>query len=556
MPYTPEMKKLIEVVEKTRPERLQRARDGKEFTKKTLAQREEVLKKYHPDYKKEGRRSVLVGPNKGQEFPEEVARLLESRSRIDPDLVDLSSVWRETDVLVLGGGGSASATALMAAKGGAKVLMATKLRIGDANTVMAEGGIQGADQEGDSPYYHYLDIVGGGHFTNDPKLAAALAHDAPLVLEWLEKLGLMFDKAPDGRMKVRHGGGTCRKRMHSAADLSGAEIMRVLRDEVRNHPKQVEIIEFCPAVELILDADRRIWGALLFNLETEEYHVVKAKAVVLATGGFGRLHIQGFATTNHYGATMDGPVMAYRCGIPTRFLYSVQYHPTGAIFPDSLIGLLITEKVRGMGANVLNVKGEQFVFEREPRDVEAASIIEECVARGNGVPTPTGNVGIWLDSPMIDMLEGPGSIEKALPGKFIQFKRHGIDIRREPILIYPTLHYQNGGITIDEFGATPVEGLFGAGEVVGGIHGENRLMGNSLLDITVFGRRAGASAAAYAAKRTGFGAPSLQHVRDFNAEVAAARLDHDLVGPMLLPDYTSKEVKERQLTARYIGTIR
>ena len=483
-------------------------------------------------------------------------RQLQTKSRIDPSLIDPSDVWKEAEVLVLGGGGAAAASALMAAKNGAKVLMATKLRFGDANTVMAEGGIQGADQECDSPYYHYLDILGGGHFTNDPKLVSALAHDAPLVLNWLEDMGMMFDKYPDGRMRVRHGGGTSRKRMHSAADLSGAEIMRVLRDEVRNHPDKVDIIEFAPAVELILDKDKRVWGAVLFNLETEEYHIVKAKAIILATGGFGRLHIQDFPTTNHYGATMDGIVMAYRCGVPTRFLYSVQYHPTGAIYPEPLIGLLITEKVRGLGANVLNIHGEQFVFEREPRDVEAASIIQECVERGNGVPTPSGNFGVWLDSPMINMLEGPGTIEKALPGKLIQFKRHGIDITKEPILVFPTLHYQNGGIEIDENGATRVEGLFGAGEVVGGIHGENRLMGNSLLDITVFGRRAGTSAAKYAKKRTSFGDPTLDHVVAFNKEVDEAKLDDPTVGPMLLPDYTCKEVHERQLTSRYLGTLR
>jgi len=558
MPYTPEMKKLIEVVEKTRPARLQKARDGKEFPAKNQQERDEVLKKFHPDYKPEGRREVRVGPNKGdgKTYPDEVARLLEAKSRLDPDLVDVSAVWKETEVLVLGGGGSAASAALMAAKNGAKVLMVTKLRFGDANTVMAEGGIQGADQEGDSPYFHYLDIVGGGHFTNDPKLASALAHDAPLVLEWLEKMGMMYDKLPDGRMVVRHGGGTSRKRMHSAADITGAEIMRVLRDEVRNQVGKVEIVEFSPAVELILDKDKRIWGAVLFNLETEEYLVVKAKAVVLATGGFGRLHIQGFPTTNHYGATMDGCVMAYRCGIPTRFLYSVQYHPTGAIYPDPLIGILITEKVRGLGANVLNVHGEQFVFEREPRDVEAASIIQECVERGNGIPTPTGNLGIWLDSPMIDMLLGPGTVDKALPGKSILYRRHGIDISKEPILIYPTLHYQNGGIEIDENGTTRVEGLYGAGEVVGGIHGENRLMGNSLLDITVFGRRAGTAAAAYAKKRTGFADPSLDHVRAFNEEVDEAKIEDGTVAPMLLPNYTNAEVRDRQWTARYIGTLR
>jgi succinate dehydrogenase / fumarate reductase flavoprotein subunit/L-aspartate oxidase len=277
----------------------------------------------------------------------------------------------------------------------------------------------------------------------------------------------------------------------------------------------------------------------------------------MATGGNGRLHIQGFATTNHYGATADGLVIAYRAGVPMDFLHSTQYHPTGAAYPEQNVGLLITEKVRGLGANLLNIQGQQFVFEREPRDVESAAIIRECVERGNGITTPVGRLGVWLDSPMIEELEGAGAIERELPAKFMQFIRYGIDIRVEPMLIYPTLHYQNGGIKINAQAETVVPGLYAAGETTGGVHGENRLMGNSLLDILVFGRRAGVNAAAYIEESGGnVGDPTMEHVREYIRELEAAGVERTRIAPMVLPDYTTDDVKQRQLTARYAGTLR
>ncbi|GAB4284917.1 MAG: hypothetical protein Kow0092_39170 [Deferrisomatales bacterium] len=558
MGYTPEMKELIQRVEATRAERIERTRRGEHFTPMTLEQREEVLKRFHPDYKPEGRRAVALGPNRGDVYPEEFVDLLEAYPRLHPDQVDFSVLpTYRTDVLVLGGGGGGTSAALLASEQGLQVILATKLRHGDANTVMAEGGIQGADQEVDSPYFHFLDTIGGGHFTNRPPLVAALTRDAPIVISWLERLGMMFDKHPDGRMRVRHGGGTSRKRMHSAGDMTGSEIMRVLRDEARNRRDRIEIMEFSAAVEILKDAQGRCCGALLYNLETEEYFVVRAKAVVLATGGFGRLHIQGFATTNHYGATADGLVIGYRAGVALDFMHSTQYHPTGAAYPEQNVGLLITEKVRGLGANLINIHGEQFVFEREPRDVESAAIIRECVERGNGIRTPVGRLGVWLDSPMIEELEGPGAVERELPAKFVQFMRYGIDIRKEPMLIYPTLHYQNGGLQIGPRAETTVPGLFAAGETTGGVHGENRLMGNSLLDVTVFGRRAGTSAAEYVGGLAEEpGEPVLDHVRDYIRELEAAGVERSRIAPMLLPDYTTEDVRKRQLTAHYAGTLR
>ena len=549
MPYPPELKELIRLVEKTRAERLDRKRKGQEFPALTLEERDTRLKKYHPDFKKDSRREIRVGVSKGYAISPEVVDTLEARSRIDPDEIDLSKIDHETDVLIIGGGGAGSSAALTAAASGARVIIATKLRLGDANTVMAEGGIQAASKlHTDSPYWHYLDVMGGGHFTNDPELVKTLVTEAPKVLAWLEGMGAMFTKDHDGSLRTMHGGGTSRKRMHYAGDITGAEIMRTLRDEVRNHPDKIDIIEFSPAVELILDKKGRCAGAVLYNLETREYIIVRAKAVVLATGGSGRLHIRGFMTTNHYGATGDGLVLAYRAGVPLVFLHSVQYHPTGVVFPEQAEGLLITEKFRGAGANVVNVHGEQFVYEREPRDVEAASIIRECSDDvGNGVPTPTGKLGVWLDSPMLDLLHGQGYVRKEFPGKHILFRRYDIDISREPMLIYPTLHYQNGGVEFKSDATTRLDGLFAAGEVAGGVHGENRLMGNSLLDVTVFGRIAGRSAAEWALDRDQPQGLNLDHVRKYHKELDKAGIKTDRHSPVLLPDYANPDVRERQV---------
>ncbi|MHC4943293.1 MAG: FAD-binding protein [Planctomycetota bacterium] len=226
------------------------------------------------------------------------------------------------------------------------------------------------------------------------------------------------------------------------------------------------------------------------------------------------------------------------------------------VYPEQAEGILITEKFRGAGANVLNVNGDQFVNEREPRDVEAASFIRECVGRKQGIPTPTGKFGVWLDSPMIDHLRGEGYVEKNFPGKFILYKRFDIDISKEPMLVYPTLHYQNGGVEFEQDGTTKVPGLYMAGEVGGGIHGENRLMGNSLLDIMVFGRISGANAGAYALESAKEGKLSLDHATQYNKEIDDAGVGDGRVAPMLLPDYTLGHVKDRQLTTHYIGTLR
>jgi len=557
MPYTEDLKKLIKRVEATRMGRVECKRRGEEYPMLSLKERQERLERYHPDFVEGARKQIRVGPNKGYAISPEIVDLLEAKSRVDPDKIDLSQLDYETDVLILGGGGAGTSAALLAQEHGAKVILATKLRHGDANTMMAEGGIQAASKgTKDSPYFHYLDVMGGGHFKNVPELARVLVMAAPKVLAWLEDLGCMFTKSDDGRLESLHGGGTCRKRMHYAADITGAEIMRTLRDEARNRSGDITVLEFVPAVELILNEHGHCAGALLYNLETEEYFIVKAKAVIMATGGSGRLHIQEFMTTNHYGATGDGLVLGYRAGVKLNFLHTVQYHPTGAVFPEQAEGLLITEKFRGAGANVLNVDGDQFVNEREPRDVESACFIRECAEVGKGVSTPTGKVGIWLDSPMIDILRGPGTVEKEFPGKHILFRRYGIDISKEPMLVYPTLHYQNGGLEFTAQCETTVPGLYLAGEVSGGVHGENRLMGNSLLDITVFGRIAGRNASIYAREKAKDGRLTLDHVRRYHKELEASGIQTDRISPMLLPDYSNPMVRQKQLTSHYEGTLR
>ncbi|KRT57139.1 FAD binding domain-containing protein [endosymbiont of Ridgeia piscesae] len=305
--------------------------------------------------------------------------------------------------------------------------------------------------------------------------------------------------------------------------------------------------EFEPAIELLLDDKGQCAGAILYNLDTEQFLVVRAKATVIATGGFGRLHIRGFATTNHYGATGDGLVMAYRAGANLKFMDSVQYHPTGAVYPEQIAGFLITEKIRGAGGQPLNKNGELFVFPREPRDVESAAIIRECSSeRNNGVDTAAGRTGVWLDSPIIDMIHGEGYTRHQFPGMCRAFDRYGIDITKQPMLIYPSLHYQNGGVEINERCETNIPGLFVAGEASGGVHGRNRLMGNSVLDYNVFGRRVGRQASEYA-KSAKLGKLSLDHVTAYAGEMMEQGIDSDLISPVILPSYTPEDVRLQQL---------
>ncbi len=554
--YPEYMRPSLEKVTQSRNKRFELEKSGKPvYPPMSAEERENVLSKFHPDYKPDARRKIRIGPNKGVQLTTEVADMLESHSRIKPGMFDLTSPDYETDILIIGGGGAGCAAAIIAMQKGAKSIISTKLRLGDANSMMSQGGMQAAVTEQDSPTRHYLDAIGGGHFENKPELVHALTEDGPEVVKWLEDLGVVWDKLEDGSLQVLHGGGTSRKRMHSCRDYTGAIIMRTLMDEVKNHPDKITILEFMPVVELIMDQKGQCAGGVLYNLETEEYFTVKAKATIIATGGYGRLHIRGFDTTNHYGATGDGLVIAYRAGAKLLYMDSVQYHPTGSVFPEQIAGFLITEKIRGAGGQPLNKYGELFVFPREPRDVESSAFIRECLDRKNGIATPSGRLGVWLDSPLIEMIQGEGYINKQFPAMHRQFIRYGIDITKEPMLVYPSLHYQNGGIEINEKCETNIPGLYVAGEASGGVHGRNRLMGNSVLDYNVFGRRAGKHATEYI-KSAKLGVLSLNHITDYDAELKKAKIQTDLITPVLLPSYTPEDVRKRQLTAHYEGTLR
>jgi len=506
------------------------------FSRIVAQERDTLLQTFHPDYIADAFRKLRLGPNKGQRAPRELVSLLESAPILNPEAVDLHAVDKTVDVLVIGGGGSGASAALLAREHGKEVLLTTKLRFGDSNTIMAQGGIQAAVHENDSPAIHYLDVMGGGRFTNIPDLVSTLVNDAPEVIAWLESLGVMFDRNKNGEMSTNHGGGTSRRRMHAARDYTGAEIMRNLRDEVLSHAHSkpaIHVWEFRPAIELILDNKGQAVGAVLEDLDTDRLIIVRAKSVILATGGSGRLHYQGFPTTNHYGATGDGLVLAYRVGVSLVFMDTMQYHPTGVAYPEQILGQLVTEKVRSLGAQVCNVEGEQFVYPLETRDVEAAAIIRECTERNRAVITPSGRPAIWLDTPMIDLLRGNGTIARELPAMVRQFNRHDIDISREPILIYPTLHYQNGGVAIKADSSTVVPGLFVAGEAAGGIHGRNRLMGNSLLDICVFGRRAGRAAATWA-QQVKQSSPTLSHLTEWEHARQEGDIEDTNSSPLIL----------------------
>jgi succinate dehydrogenase/fumarate reductase flavoprotein subunit len=539
--YPEYMRKHIEVVNSTRVQR-------KDFTPKamTMEERDEVLK-VHPDYAPGGKRAISLGPNKGDMAPNEVADLLEAYPLIKGNEIDFNKPDYTVDLLIVGGGLAGTSAAVWANDKGVdkdKMLLVNKLRHGDANSIMAEGGTQAADRDNDSPPRHFLDAIGGGHFTNKPDVLRVLVEDAPLIMKWLCDLGAIIDREDDSSFVEKAGGGTSRRRMHACKDYTGLEELRVIRDEFRS--RQIPCIEYFPVIEVLTDGNR-VTGAVLYNLETGDYKIVQAKATILATGGFGRLHVRGFPTTNHYGATCDGVVLAYRTGAKLRDTDTVQYHPTGAAYPQQIIGLLLTEKLRSMGAQPVNKDGEAFVFPLEPRDVEAASFIRECYVRDKGVVTPTGMRGVWLDTPMIELKNGSGAIEKSFPGMFRMFQRFDLDMRKDPVLVFPTLHYQNGGVETDPWGKTNLDGLWVAGEVSGGVHGKNRLMGNSTLDCLVFGRRSGISAAEYLKSNPQHGKLTIDHLNNYVKLLKEAGIETTRKAPILLPEYRGKAILARMI---------
>ena len=544
MAYPSAMRASIEQVEQTRKQRL-----TSECPRMAPEDKADLLRGFHPDFKDGDKADLRCGLNKGERVPKVMAEYIEAPSRLFLNDVDLSSPDYQVDILVIGGGGGGATAALTAHETGAKVLLATKLRLGDSNTIMAEGGIGAATYPEDSPLIHYIDTMVGGRFKNIPEVVEALVHDAPGIVDWLTSLGVNFDRKDDGCYLAHMPAGHSARRSHSVKDLTGLEIMRVLADEVRN--RQIPVLEFSPAIELLLDDDGNCAGAVLEDLDTGRKIVVQAGAVIMATGGMGRLHPNGFPTSNHYGATADGIIMSARAGAQLLYMEYVQYHPTGVAWPEQMLGLLLSEALRAQGAEVVNCNGEAFVNRLETRDALAAAILRECGQSDHGVVTPTGVAGVWLDTPMIDMKCGAGTFLKRFAGIDHRFKKYGIDPTKEPLLIYPTQHYQNGGVKINVNGETNIPFLYMAGEVSGGIHGHNRLGSNSLQDIFVFGRRSGNHSAENYFKRTTRNL-SLEHVWAYNEELKALNIITDKQSPMILPDY---KFEKALISAQYANDI-
>lgn len=495
-----------------------------------------LLEGFHPDHRDGAMTTLAIGPSKGQRCPAELAALLQSDALVeDADIAGCPT--RSADVLVIGGGGAGCVAALTAARAGARVLVVTKLRMGDGNTVMAEGGIQAAIGAEDSLQRHYEDTLRAGHFAATRELAAALVSDGPDAIRWLIRQGMSFDLAEDGEriggqlLRKKPGGATA-ARLLSYRDFTGLELMRVLREALLLTPG-IECLESHPAVELLTDARGRVAGAVLLDIERGRLVLARAGATILATGGSGRLHLSGFPTSNHYGALADGLVLAYRAGAALREMDSFQYHPTGIAWPPHLAGTLISEAARAAGAHIVNGEGRRFVDELAPRDVVAAAILRE-IAEGRAAERD-GQAGVLLDTPTLEQ-EQPGILKKRLVTLSHLAHRAGFDPATEPFLVRPTLHYQNGGIAIDTAGRTGVTGLYCAGEATGGIHGRNRLMGNALLELVAFGRRAGATAAAEAQsdQERGIG---VGHLADWRRALIGAGLSLDAKAPMLFPAY-------------------
>ena len=501
-----------------------------------------LLDAYHPDHMDGSVVKLTVGANAGDNCQRELADLLQSEAYIDE--ADLAGTpVTDVDVLVIGGGGAGCAAALTAAENGARVLLATKLRLGDSNTVMAEGGIQAAIEPEDSIQRHIQDTLRGGHNAGNPELVTALAEDGPEVLRWLIRQGMQFAQTASGDLHTRRAGGMTAPRLVHCRDYTGLEMMRVLREAVIQH-RSIEVWEQSPAVELLSnETGQRCVGAVLTSLLDGRHRIVRTRSVILATGGLGRLHLNGFPTSNHMGATGDGLVLAYRIGAKLCELDSFQYHPTGLVHPSHLSGKLVTEGVRAAGTLLVNALGQRFVDELQPRDVVCAAIRRECI-EGRGVRVDDRRAGVWLDTPRLERNQ-PGLLEQQFPNLMARTHVAGVDPRHEPLLVHPTLHYQNGGVVIDVQGATTVPGLYAVGEVAGGIHGRNRIMGNALLEIISFGRRAGAAASAAVNRDRGPKKITLEHVNQLRRALTIAGLPMAQRAPQILPSYTAIEAWNR-----------
>lgn len=411
------------------------------------------------------------------------------------------------DVIVIGAGGAGLRAAVEVAEAGFSVALVCKSLLGKAHTVMAEGGIAAAMGNVDSDdnwQVHFMDTMKGGKFLNNWRMAQIHAQEAPDRIRELERWGAVFDRTPDGKILQRPFGGHTYRRLCHVGDRTGLEIIRTLQDKAVHTPG-IDVFMECTVSHLLKEGDR-VSGAFAYWRESGKFVIFKAKAVILATGGIGKSFK---VTSNSWEYTGDGHVLAYEAGAELIDMEFVQFHPTGMVWPPGVAGILVTEAVRGEGGMLTNSLGERFMQKYDParmelstRDIVAKSIYTE-VKEGRGSP----HGGVFLDVSH----RGAEYVKKKLPSMYHQFKELAdVDITTGPMEVGPTTHYVMGGVKVEpETGQSTVPGLFAAGEVAGGMHGANRLGGNSLSDLLVFGRRAGLGAIDFVKSQSG--EPQVDH---------------------------------------------
>jgi L-aspartate oxidase len=381
------------------------------------------------------------------------------------------------DVLVIGSGASGLAAAVSAERAGARVAVAAKGSLQSCNSAKAQGGIQAAFGADDSPEQHAEDIWKSSHETADRRLVEILTTEAASAIHWLEELGVEFTRNGNG-YRVARCGGASRKRLLQVGDRTGHAITKALREAWEGGSGTT----FANAGLRDLTPVENGWRARCGE------HVIDAGTVVLAAGGrcFREAEERGELSTNHPGATGEVTQIATGLGAEARDLDALQYHPNGGAWPANMQGYSIPETTRAYGAVLLNADGEEFTDSLGPRDAVSQAIFDE-VEKGKGVRTPDGRPAVYLDTPRI----ARDDAEISLPYMLRRYRGAGIDPLSEKIFTYPVLHYQNGGLVIDENAETTLTGVYACGEIAGGTHGRNRMMGNSLLECVVFGRRAG-----------------------------------------------------------------
>jgi L-aspartate oxidase len=390
------------------------------------------------------------------------------------------------DVLVVGSGASGLAAAVSAERAGARVCLVTKGALQSCNSAKAQGGIQAAFAEDDSPEQHAEDVWRSSHETADRHLVEILTGEAPDAIHWLEESGVEFTRE-NGGYRLARCGGASRKRLLQVGDRTGHAITQALREAFE--ASSGTALPHHPLVSL--RETENGWVATCRRRDGEEIEIAAA-TVVLGAGGrcFREAQERGELSTNHPGATGEVTRLALELGAEARDLDALQYHPNGGAWPPNMQGYSIPETTRAYGAVLLNADGEEFTDSLGPRDAVSEAIFQEVDA-GRGVETEDGRPAVYLDTTRI----APRDAEISLPYMLRRYRAAGIDPLAQPILTYPVLHYQNGGLLIDEDAQTTLEGLYACGEIAGGTHGRNRMMGNSLLECTVFGRRAGRAAA-------------------------------------------------------------